>query len=126
MAGGGDEFSVAESWERGQGTLKQTESRAGRNDGRRRFDGQTERREDIGRPVPCSEIDEAGVGGIGVLGNAWRSKMMQHVLGQTYPRRAGNVRPVCEQLVHGVDAQRLCSGPAKSLLGWKKCVGFLF
>ncbi len=112
--------------ERRQGALQKTELRAGRNNARGGFDGQTEQGEDVRCPVAGREIDQAGVGGVGVFGNARSAEPMQNKLGQTKPGRVLLALCIGKKLVERVDAEGLRTGAAKRFFGRKKGVGLVF
>ena len=79
------------------------------------FPGQIEQLQQLFRPVAGLDIDEAGVGGVGVLGHPAATQVIEHVLGQVDPGRTriDAVRRIGEQLIDGIDAQRLRAGMAK-------------
>jgi hypothetical protein len=59
------------------------------DDGRGGVDGDGEEAEELAVPVAGFEVDEAGVGGVGVLGHAAAAEPVEDVLGHGDPGGVG-------------------------------------
>ena len=81
MAGGRDELGFAEGSERGQRTLHAADDGSGGTMGGAASMGISSSSKQFASPVAGLEIDEAGVGGVGVLGHAAAAQPVEHVLG---------------------------------------------
>ena len=81
---------------------------SGMDDGWRGIKRKIEFSEDVAGPVASFEVDESGVGGMGVLRDAPCAEPVEDKLGHHDPVGSGiDVGGrVCQQLVNGVDAQR--------------------
>ena len=69
MAGGGDEQGVAEGWQLGERAAEFADRRAGRDELRSGCQVEAADVKDLGGPLARGEIDEVGVGGVGIFGD---------------------------------------------------------
>ena len=80
MAGRRDELRVAKGVELGQRALQACRECAGTDDGRRGVDGEPQQLKQFAIPVAGLQIDQAGVSGVGVLGDAASAEPMEDIL----------------------------------------------
>ena len=112
MAGGRDQRGVAEGGKLGQRAAELAERGAGRDELGRAGGVEAEGAEDLLAPLLGVEVDQLGVGGVGVLGDARAAPVGEQILREVEPLLAlgqpGELVGV--ELVDGVEGEDLDAG----------------
>ncbi len=117
MARGRDELCFAEGVEAGERSLKLAQDGACGDDGRSGVEGDVEQLKELAGPVAGGDVNEAGVGGVGVLGYTAAAEPVENILRHAEPgsMRIDSTRGVGEQLIDSVDAERLRTGALEDI-----------